>query len=106
MIKRMIKQGRHSASQGRLSTGFSGSLPSLHWRWWARAVMANSAVFLLALTFGPVMLTPYESVAKPLAIPVLAGALDVVTGVTFVIAVGGVAVGAWSLVVCFGGSSS
>jgi hypothetical protein len=51
----------------------SGSLPSPRWRWSARAAVANAVMFVLAQTFGPVMLSPYESVAKPLAVPALAG---------------------------------
>jgi hypothetical protein len=79
----------------------SGSLPSPRWRWSARAAVANAVMFVLAQTFGPVMLWPYESVAKPLAVPALAGVLDLLTGVTYGIATIGVAVGAGSLVVRF-----
>jgi hypothetical protein len=79
----------------------SGSLPSPRWRWWARLAAAAPVLFLVALTFGPFTIPPYESVSKPLAVPALAVALNLATAVAFGITVGGIAVGAGSLVVRF-----
>src|SRR4051812_43116092 len=44
-----------------------GHLPSRRWRWWARTAAAAPVVFLVAVTFGPFAIPPYEAVAKPLA---------------------------------------
>jgi hypothetical protein len=80
----------------------SGSLPSPRWRWWARLVAAGPVVFLLALAVGPgLVIAPYDPVIDQVTSPALAGAVGVAIAVAVVIAVGGLAVGVWSLVVRF-----
>jgi hypothetical protein len=79
----------------------TGSLPSPRWRWWATVAAAAPILFLVTLTFGPLLIPPYESVTKPLAVPALTGVLNVATAVAFGVTVGGLAVGAGSLVVRF-----
>jgi hypothetical protein len=82
----------------------SGSPPSPRWRWWAWVAAAGQVLFLVAVTFGPLLIPPYESVDKPLALPALNGAMVVATVLGFAITVGGLAVGAGSLVVRFRGA--
>jgi hypothetical protein len=79
----------------------TGSLPSPRWRWWAGVAAASPVLFLLSLTFGPLRIPPYESMPKPLAVPALAGVADLATAVAFAVTAGGLAVGAWSLVLRF-----
>ena len=80
----------------------TGSLPSPRWRWWARLAAAAPAGFLLALTVGPgLVIPPYESAVDPVAVPALAGAVRITIATAFVLTVGALAVGAWSLVVRF-----
>jgi hypothetical protein len=82
----------------------TGSLPSpaSGWRWWARAAAASPVGFLAALTVGPgLVIPPYQSAVDPVAIPALAGAVRLTIAVAFVLTVGGLAVGAASLVVRF-----
>jgi MFS family permease len=82
----------------------TGSLPSPSpgWRWWARVAAAAPVGFLVALTLGPgLVIPPYEPVVQPVTIPALAVAVRVVIVAAFSITVGGLAVGAGSLVVRF-----
>ncbi len=79
----------------------TGSLPSPRWRWWAWVEAAGGVLFIAAATFGPLLIPPYESVHKPLALPSLESAMVVVTVLAFGITIGGLAVGAASLVVRF-----
>ncbi len=80
----------------------SGSLPSPRWRWWARVAAAAPLALLLALTVGPgLVIAPYGSVVDPVTVPALAGTVTAAIAVAFAIAAGGLAVGAWSLVVRF-----
>src|SRR5512132_4650138 len=82
----------------------AGSLPSpaSGWRWWARAAAAAPAGLLVALTVGPgLVIPPYEAAVDPVAVPALAGAVRLTIAAAFVLTVGGLAVGAWSLVVRF-----
>jgi hypothetical protein len=65
----------------------TGSLPSRRWRLWARVAATGPALFLLALTFGPFLIPPYESVAKPLADSPLTPVMAVATVVAFSITV-------------------
>jgi hypothetical protein len=79
----------------------SGSLPSPRWRWWARVAAAAPVVFVLALTFGPMLIPPYEAVHKPLEIPALDGVMSAATNVAFAVIAANLAVGAASLVIRF-----
>jgi hypothetical protein len=82
----------------------TGSLPSpaSGWRWWARVAAAAPAGLLVALTVGPgLVIPPYEAAVDPVAVPALAGAVRLTIAVAFVLTVGGLGVGAWSLVVRF-----
>jgi hypothetical protein len=79
----------------------SGSLPSPRWRWWAWVLAAGAVLFLAAATFGPLLIPPYESVDKPLAFASLRSVMVVATVMAFGITVGGLPVGAASLVVRF-----
>jgi hypothetical protein len=78
-----------------------GHLPSRRWRWWARTAAAAPVVFLVAVTFGPFAIPPYEAVAKPLAVPALAVVMSVATGLAFAVTIAGLAVGALALVLRF-----
>jgi hypothetical protein len=80
----------------------TGSLPSPRWRWWARVAAAAPVIFIVALTVGPgLVIPPYESVIDPVTIPPLAGAVEVAIVVGFAGTVGGLVVGAGSLMVRF-----
>jgi hypothetical protein len=80
----------------------SGSLPSPRWRWWARVAAAAPGIFLVALAVGPgLVVAPYGSVVDPVTLPALAGTVTAAIAVAIAIAAGGLAVGAWSLVVRF-----
>jgi hypothetical protein len=80
----------------------SGSLPSPRWRWWARLAAAVPVGFLLALAVGPgLVIPPYDEVIDPVSAPALASAVAAVVAVSFTVAIGGLTVGAWSLVVRF-----
>ena len=78
----------------------SGSLPSPRWRWWARLAAAGPVVFLLALAVGPgLVIAPYDPVIGQVTSRALAGVVGVAIAVSVAIAVGGLVVGVWSLVV-------
>jgi len=80
----------------------SGSLPSPRWRWWAWLAAAGPVLFLLALTAGPgLVIAPYDSVIDPVTVPALAGTVRTAIALAIAIAAGGLAVGAWSVVVRF-----
>jgi hypothetical protein len=80
----------------------TGSLPSSRWRWWAWVAAAGPVVFVVALTVGPgLVIPPYESAVDPVTIPALAGAVLVAIVFGFIVAVGGLVVGAGSLVARF-----
>jgi hypothetical protein len=78
----------------------TGTLPSPHWRWWARVAAAAPLLGLVSLALGPFR-EPDQSATNPLAIPALAGPLVMVRTVAFVVAGLAIPVGAWSLVVRF-----
>jgi hypothetical protein len=79
----------------------TGSPPSPRWRWWAWVAAAGAVLFVAAVTFGPLLIPPYQSVVKPLAFPWLRPAMAVVTVAAFGITIGSLPVGAASLVVRF-----
>jgi hypothetical protein len=80
----------------------TGSLPSPRWRWWAWVAAAGPVVFVLALTVGPgLVIPPYQAAVDPVTIPALAGAVLVAIVVGFFLTVGGLVVGAGSLVARF-----
>src|SRR5512132_1602016 len=56
----------------------NGSLPSSHWRWWARTTVAALVLGMVAGALLP-FAWPYRSVANPLAVPALEELLLVVT---------------------------
>jgi hypothetical protein len=78
----------------------TGKLPSQRWRWWARIAAAAPVVGLVSLALGPFR-EPDQAVTNPLAVPALAGPLQVVRGVAFAVSALAIPVGAWSLVVRF-----
>jgi hypothetical protein len=78
----------------------TGTLPSQRWRWWARIAAAAPVAGLVSLALGPFR-EPDPAVANPLAVPALAGPLQVVRGIAFAAAALAIPVGAWSLVVRF-----
>jgi hypothetical protein len=79
----------------------TGSLPSPRWRWWAGVAAAGPGLLLVALTFGPFTIPPYQSLDKPLEVPALAGVMLGATALALGVIAAGLAVGAWSLVVRF-----
>jgi hypothetical protein len=80
----------------------SGSLPSPRWRWWARLMAAAPVVFLVTQAVGPgLVIAPYDAIIDPVRVPALAGPVRAATAAAIAMAAGGVAAGAWSLVVRF-----
>jgi two-component system, NarL family, sensor kinase len=78
----------------------TGSLPSPRWRWWAWIAAAAPLLALAStalLPFSP----PYQSVPNPLAVPTLAGPLQIVAAVTWTATGLTVLVAAGSLVMRF-----
>jgi hypothetical protein len=78
----------------------TGSLPSSRWRWWARIAAAAPTAALLSSALLP-RDPPYQSVANPLTIPILAGPLRVINAVTWAATGLAIPVAAGSLVVRF-----
>ena len=78
----------------------TGSLPSPHWRWWARVAAAATLVWLLASVIHPAPLYPeYPTIGNPLAVPFLPrGLLDVAQPAAAVVILVSLVVGAVSLV--------
>jgi two-component system, NarL family, sensor kinase len=79
----------------------TGSLPSPHWRWWARVTAAAPVIALATLVLLPFEPEPFESTPNPLAISVLEGPLRFLNRLTWVIGGLAVLVAAGSLVVRF-----
>jgi hypothetical protein len=80
----------------------TGSLPSPHWRWWARVTAVAPAVLLGSKALLPRPLhPPFQSVPNPFAVHVLVGPLLVVRGVASIVTGLGLVVAAASLVVRF-----
>ncbi len=80
----------------------TGSLPSPRWRWWARIAAAAPVVYLLAAALRTQPLDPpLQSVTSPLAVPALAGPVEVVAFLALIVTQFAVLVGGASLVVRF-----
>jgi hypothetical protein len=80
----------------------TGSLPSPRWRWWARVAAAAPVVFLLTAALGTRTLEPpYPPIQSPLAVPALAGPLEVASVLALAITGLAVLVAAASLVLRF-----
>ncbi len=80
----------------------TGSLPSPRWRWWARAAAAAPVVFLLAAMFGTRPLDPpYPPLQSPLAMPAVAGPLNLAGGLALAVSGLSVLVAAGSLLARF-----
>jgi hypothetical protein len=80
----------------------TGRLPSRRWRPLAWVLAAGPVLFLLALTLGPgLVVSPYEPVVNPVAVPALAGVVRVAVDAAVAIAVAGLGAGGWALVVRF-----
>src|SRR6266540_3928431 len=78
----------------------TGSLPSRHWRWWARVAAAAPVVVVVGSVVQPDPLAP-DYHGNPLAVPVLARVLVVPAMAGVVIVLVSLLVGAGSLVVRF-----
>jgi hypothetical protein len=78
----------------------TGSLPSARWRWWARVAAAAPLLAAVSVAMLPFE-SPYGSVANPLEVPALAGPLQVVDDVTWLVTGLAIPVAAASLVVRF-----
>ena len=78
----------------------TGSPPGPRWRWWAWTTAAATLVAMVAWAPQP-FTEPYPSVANPLAVPGLAGALLGPAWVGLAVTILAVPVGAGSLVVRF-----
>jgi hypothetical protein len=81
----------------------TGSLPSPHWRWWAKVAAAAAVLWLLASLVHPTPLYPdYPTIGNPLAIPAIPRELlDVALPVAGVLILVSLLVGAGSLVARF-----
>jgi hypothetical protein len=79
----------------------TGSLPSPHWRWWARVVVTATVVLLVSAAIDPHPLVPEDpTFENPLAAPpALVGLLAVAAAASAAILLAGLVVAAGSLVV-------
>jgi hypothetical protein len=65
-------------------------------------MVAGPALFLVTLAAGPgLVIAPYDAVVDPVGVPALAGAVRAGIAVAIALAAGGLAAGAWSLVLRF-----
>jgi hypothetical protein len=80
----------------------TGSLPSPRWRWWARVVMAATALLVVSAALTPHPLEPEDPTFEgPLAAPALSDLLAVAGAASVVTLLVGLVVAAGSLVVRF-----
>jgi hypothetical protein len=80
----------------------TGSLPSPRWRWWARVMAVVPVAWLAAKALVPRPLyPPFQSVANPLAVHVLAGPARIVWAAAALVMNAGLVVAFASLVVRF-----
>jgi hypothetical protein len=78
----------------------TGSLPSRHWRWWARVAAAAAVVFVAASVVDPMPVYPeYPGIGNPFGVPALAEPpLDAVIPAAGVVVLVALVVAAGSLV--------
>jgi hypothetical protein len=80
----------------------TGQLPSPRWRWWARLTAAAAVVFVLgSVVDSQPLSSQYPTIGNPLAVPAVAGLLEVVLPVVLAVVCLAVLVAAGSLVVRF-----
>jgi hypothetical protein len=80
----------------------TGSLPSPHWRWWARVIVAAAAILLVGFGVASGPLDPqYQLLGGPFDLRGLGGVLLVVNQLALAVSTLAVVVGAGSLVVRF-----
>jgi hypothetical protein len=80
----------------------TGSLPTPHWRWWARGMVAVPVVLLVVVTLAPGPLDPrYQAVGGPFDFRGLGRVVLVADQVALAVTTLGLAVAAGSLVVRF-----
>jgi hypothetical protein len=80
----------------------TGRLPSPRWRWWARLAAAAAVLYLLgSVVDSQPLSSQYPTIKNPLAVPALAGLVEAVLAVAFLVICAAVLVAAGSLVVRF-----
>jgi hypothetical protein len=80
----------------------TGRLPSPRWRWWARLAAAAAVLYLLgSMVDSQPLSSLYPTIKNPLAVPALAGPVEAVLAVAFLLICAAVLVAAGSLVVRF-----
>jgi hypothetical protein len=80
----------------------TGSLPSPRWRWWARLAAAAALVFLLgSMVDAQPLSDQYPMIRNPLVIPAVAGPVEVVRTLAFLVSCAAVPVAAGALLIRF-----
>jgi hypothetical protein len=80
----------------------TGRLPSPRWRWWARLAAAAAVLYLLgSVVDSQPLSSQYPTIKNPLAVPALAGLVEAVLAVAFLVICAAVLVAAGSLVIRF-----